>query len=99
MKRIINKQEEPTISLSDVQYITHPIIGAQHTNSKQKALVVMTEFEKSNAYKLVCVEGFERGNHYDSRAYSGTLENIFKLPVHEFFLFETPQELFAWLAK
>jgi hypothetical protein len=101
MKRIILKQEKPTISAHDVSYIPHPIVGAKHTNhgSKQKAFVVMTEYMNINSYKLMCVNRFEAGNQHDSPEYSGTLENIFKLFGYDFYLFETPAELFKWLSE
>jgi hypothetical protein len=99
MKRIILEKDEQTIDLAEVNDIAYPLVGASHKSSKEKAFVVMTDYENRNAYKLMCVGGFERGNHYEWKKLSGTLENIFKHPGYDFFLFNTPKELFAWLAE
>jgi hypothetical protein len=99
MKRIVIEKDEQTVNLSEVEYIAYPAIGACHKASKEKAFVVMTEYDKRDTYKLMCVDGFERGNQYDSKEYIGTLDNIFKHPGYDFFLFNTPTELFGWLAK
>lgn len=98
---IILKQEKPTISAHDVSYIPHPIVGAEQLTrfSKQKSFVVMTEYNNSNSYKLMCVNRFEAGNQHDCPEYSGTLENIFKHSGYDFYLFETPAELFKWLSE
>jgi hypothetical protein len=99
MKRIILEKEKQTIDLAEVNNIAYPIVGACRKSSKEKAFVVMTEYKKSNAYKLMCVDGFELGNHHDGKEVSGTLENIFQHFGYDFFLFDTPKELFAWLAE
>ncbi len=99
MKRIILEKDEQTIDVTKLSYIAYPLIGASHKSSKEKAFVVMTDYENRNAYKLMCVGGFERGNSYDSKEFSGILENIFKHPGYDFFLFSTPKELFAWLSE
>ena len=99
MKRIVIEKDEQTVDLSEVKYVVHPIVGASHKSTKEKAFVVMTDYENFNSYKLMCLNGFERGNHYDSKEYIGTLDNIFTLPGYDFFLFNTPTELFGWLAK
>lgn len=100
MKRIVLEKEEQTVDLSEVKYIAHPIVGASHKASKEKAFVVMTDYENFNSYKLMCLNGFERGNHHDCKEYIGTLlDNIFKHPGYDFFLFSSPTELFGWLAK
>lgn len=99
MKKILTNQSEPVIHVSTLPQ--YPLIGAKHTNhgSKQKAFVVMTEYNNSNSYKLMCVNRFEAGNQHYSPEYSGTLENIFKLFGYDFYLFETPAELFKWLSE
>jgi hypothetical protein len=99
MKRIILEKEKQTIDLAEVNNIAYPIVGACRKSSKEKAFVVMTDYENRNSYKLMCVGGFERGNHYDTKEYIDTLENIFKHCGYDFFLFDTPKELFAWLAE
>jgi hypothetical protein len=99
MKRIILEKDEQTIDVTKLGYISYPLIGASHKSSKEKAFVVMTDYENRNSYKLMCVGGFERGNHYDSKEFSGTLANIFKNAGYDFFLFDTPKQLFAWLAE
>ena len=77
MKRIVIEKDEQTVDLSEVKYVVHPIVGASHKSTKEKAFVVMTDYENFNSYKLMCLNGFERGNHYDSKEYIGTLDNIF----------------------
>jgi hypothetical protein len=99
MKRIILEKDEQTIDVTELGYIRYPLIGACDKSSKQKDFVVMTEFENRNSHRLMCMDGFERGNHYDSPEFSGTLANIFKIAGYDFFLFDTPKELFAWLAE
>jgi hypothetical protein len=99
MKRIILEKEKQTIDLAEVNDIVFPIVGACNKYSKEKAFVVMFEYCKLDTYKLLCMNGFERGNHHHGKGVSGTLENIFKHPGYDFFLFDTPKELFAWLAE
>ena len=99
MKRIVIEKDEQTIDLSEVKYIAFPIVGACHKSTKQKAFVVMTDYENCKEYKLMCVDGFERGNQHDCKGYTGTLDNIFTHLGYDFCLFDSPTELFGWLAK
>ena len=108
MKKIINLLSEANVIYSD-NLPKYPIIGAHSPNNPHtgKSFLVMRKYRDESSYMLMCLNAFEMGNGYGSDAsdkakeaeqFCGKLENILKHPRLEFVLFDTPQELFAWLA-
>lgn len=107
MKKIINLLSEANVVYSD-NLPKYPIIGAHSPRSHTgKSFLVMRKYRDESSYMLMCLNAFEMGNGYGSdvsdkekeaEQFCGKLENILKHPRLEFVLFDTPQELFAWLA-
>ena len=76
----------------------HPIIGAFHPDRPhEKAFVLMDEHTDEETYSLRPVRRFHVGNVY--RQFRGTLEGVLSHPDLTYLLFDTEQELFAWLAE
>jgi hypothetical protein len=110
MKKILPRPVSNTKIIFEDELPAHPIIGAHHTSNSQigRSFLVMTNYRDPSSYIMMCSNGFEIGNGYGSDVkdnakkasqYCGKLEDILKHPTLEFYLFDTPKELFAWLAK
>ena len=110
MKKIINPTPPSPDAVFFDQLPEYPIIGAIHRANPHsgKCFLVMNKFRGKDCYTTMCVNGFEIGNGYgtdvtdkakEARMFRGKLHDIFAHPSLEFFLFDTPQELFKWLSK
>jgi len=110
MKKILPRRVSNTKIIFEDELPLHPIIGAHHKSDSQigRSFLVMTNYRDPSSYIMMCTNGFENGNGYGSDVkdkakkasqYCGQLKDILKHPTLEFYLFDTPKELFAWLAE
>lgn len=75
-----------------------PIIGAFKTDKPcEKAFILMDSYMDEEAYSLRPVRRFHVGNIFNQ--FSGTFERVMSHPDFTYLLFDTEQELFAWLAE
>lgn len=110
MKKIINPTPPSPDAIFFDQLPEYPIIGAIHRHNPHsgKCFLVMGQYRDQDSYTMMCVNGFEIGNGYgtdqtdkEKKAlmHRGKLHDIFAHPSLEFFLFDSPQELFKWLSE
>jgi hypothetical protein len=102
MKNIISSTILPTEILAS-NLPEFPIIGAfNRAHPENKSFVVMKTYHRKDSYCIMCREGFDVGNAYSiggSGPCTGTLENVLSHPSLNFVLFDSPKELFKWLAE
>jgi hypothetical protein len=94
MKKIITSSPLDSVAVKDLPI--YPIIGAANKNGKLKTFVVMTEYHNKNSYKFLSSDGIQTGNGYSM--HSGNLASVFSHPEYDFFLFDSTQDLYKWLA-
>lgn len=101
MKKVINPTPENTTTLQEVISSNFPIVGFQLKNNR---VTLIPETYKSTLYYARCVSGWERGNDYASHGVNcqtiAEWEEFFSV-YHEaeMFVFDSPKELFLWLAE
>lgn len=100
-KVIIPTAPENSITLETVLEKDNPIVAFQLPTDK---VVLIRTGYKTTLYKARCLEGWERGNHYNpnnvtDETIQAWVEFFEKHHGAETFAFDSPQELFRWLAE
>ena len=92
IQKVLKTIEDPIIGM---------IVGHENTHFKTGKGFLIKEAYLSDHYRALALEAFERGNKWGG-SQPKRLEDWFtwfgKTKV-QWFLFDTPQELFAWLAE
>lgn len=102
MKQVINiSPPQDTIYLNEVLEQRHPIVGFQLID--QKTTLIPVSYG-SDLYEARCTQYWEKGNFFSPDGDSAqSIKNweIFFRTKHKakMFVFDSPQELFKWLAK
>lgn len=104
---IVNKAN--TISAEEIKKNTDPLIG-WICHSGSKGFFAKSEY-KGSTYVAHALEGFEKGNRWTQGIEDKTLDQWFtyfnieamqqqhRPSTIQWFSFDTPQEMFAWLAE
>lgn len=102
MKKVINTADASTILKQDVLRKPRPILGFV-VDTYHRGFLVHAAYD-SNLYFARKVSGFEQGNGYT--VYNNGQEKGMEvegwmtyLDKAEWFLFDTPKELFKWLSE
>lgn len=96
----MNENKIETITFADVlKDIQNPLIAFQHKKEKNKGFL-MRESYHSMYYKAWSVHSFSLGNGWNTSLAKPVKYwfEWFEQKV-EWYLFDTPQEMFAWLAE
>lgn len=101
MKKVINTTPENTTTLEEVISSDAPIVGFQLQHHR---IALIPEGYKNTLYYARCVRGWERGNDYAPLGVScktiAEWEKFFSASHKaEMFVFDSPKELFLWLAE
>lgn len=94
MKKIITSS--PTDSILVQELPSRPVIGAIDSFGN-KTLVIMSEYDNPDSYKLLSNNGISTGNSYC--VFKGNLQKVLSNELHKYFLFETEKDLYKWLAE
>jgi hypothetical protein len=99
MKKVINSNPKNTITLKEVLSEDNPIIGFDIKYSKVTLIPLKY---RSNKYLARCVD--EWGNGFDPQGVDvytiAEWEEFFRINFRaEMFVFDSPKELFKWLAE
>lgn len=103
MKKVIHTPVvHELIPLEDVLKNKRPIVGFVYGN-KRKATLIPVKYE-SNLYLARCVSGWQDGNGFSpdgehSKTVAQWEEFFRKSDKAEMFVFDSPKELFRWLAE
>lgn len=100
MKKVINSASN-TITLKEVLSEEYPIIGFKLKDSKVTLIPLKYD---STKYLARCVDAWEKGNGFDpydidNRSIAEWEEFFVTKYKAEMFVFDSPQELFKWLAE
>lgn len=102
MKKVINPNaDKNTITFKEVLSENNPIIG--FTLKGSKVTLVPLKYN-SKMYFARCVDAWEKGNGFDANGLDNHTikewEEFFRINYKsEMFVFDSPKELFAWLAE
>lgn len=102
MKKVINPNaDKNTITFKEVLNENNPIIG--FTLKGSKVTLVPLKYN-SKMYFARCVDAWEKGNGFDPNGLDNHTikewEEFFRINYKsEMFVFDSPKELFAWLAE
>jgi hypothetical protein len=102
MKKVINPHaDKNTITFNEVLSENNPIIGFKLRDTK--VTLIPLEYG-SKLYFARCVDAWEKGNEFDpDNVNFHTItewEEFFRINYKsEMFVFDSPQELFKWLAE
>ncbi len=101
MKKVINPTPENTTTLQEVVNSDAPIVGFKLQNHR---VALIPEGYNGTLYYARCVSGWERGNDYAPLGVScqtiAKWEKFFSgSHKAEMFVFDSPKELFLWLAE
>jgi hypothetical protein len=104
MKKVVNPTEN-TITLQEVLNKDYPIIGFKFGDEfgDDKITLVPLKYG-SKMYFARCVDAWEKGNGFDPNGLDNHTikewEEFFRINYKsEMFVFDSPKELFAWLAE
>lgn len=101
MKKVINPCLENTITIQEVINSNAPIVGFQLKNDKVTLIPWKCE---SSLYLARCVYNWEKGNGFNPNGENhrtiAEWEKFFRdFYKAEMFVFDSPKELFKWLAE
>ena len=101
MKKVINPTNKNTITFKEVLDKNNPIIGFTLKDSKVTLVPLKCG---SKMYFARCVDAWEKGNGFDPNGLDNHTitewEEFFRINYKsEMFVFDSPKELFAWLAE
>lgn len=104
MKKVINTPPPAdTIPLSEVLQVESPLVAFLISNG-EKITLVPAKY-RSELYFARCASGWESGNGYDPfEVDQKSIQDWAQFfrechPNSQMFLFDSPQELFKWLAE
>jgi hypothetical protein len=96
------RAKKTTVEFANLLKKDSPLIGVL-TEDGHKVTLIPANY-CSDLYLARCVRGWEKGNNYspdrkNAQTIKDWCEFFHKSHKAKMFLFDTPQELFAWLAK
>lgn len=104
MKKVIDTTPENAISLQDVEAIEYPLVGFHTNRGKGNKATLVPVAYWSKCYFARAKNAWNEGNGYSpnaKREYTLSEWARFFFEIHdaEMFVFDSPEELFKWLAE